>query len=98
MSRLKADDMFTNFVNLMFSNQAIQGNTALKVHHHSDSDYNTGVPFALSNGGVYDVPMKFARKLIHGGPVHFCYEPMGALQQCMVLSECMLGRWFYLHG
>ena len=36
----------------MLSNQATQGNTALKVHHHSDSDYNTGVPFALSNGGV----------------------------------------------
>ena len=44
MSRLKADEMF--------SNQATQGNTALNVHHHSDSDYNTGVPFALSNGGV----------------------------------------------
>ncbi len=48
--------MFTNhFVNLMFSNQTTQGNTApYKVYHHSDSDYNTGVPFALSNGGVND--------------------------------------------
>ncbi len=31
--------------------------------------------------------MKFASKLIHGGPVHLCYEPVEALQQCMVLSE-----------
>ena len=30
--------------------------------------------------------MKFARKLIHGGPVHPCYEPEEALQKCMVLS------------
>ncbi len=42
--------------------------------------------------------MKFARKLIHVGPVHHCYEPVGALHECMVLSECMLDRWFYLHG
>ncbi len=39
----------------MFSNQAAQWNTALKVHHHSDSDYHTGVPFALSNGGVVEL-------------------------------------------
>ncbi len=31
---------------------------------------------------IYDVPMMFARKLIHGGPVHHCYEPVEALQQC----------------
>ncbi len=31
--------------------------------------------------------MKFACKIIHGGPVHHCYEPVEALQQCMVLSE-----------
>ena len=42
--------------------------------------------------------MKFARKLIHGGPVHPCYEPVKALHQSMVLSEGMLDRWFYLHG
>ncbi len=49
------------FVNLMFSKQAAQGNTALKVHRHSDSDYNPGVPFALSNGGVkYSV---FSKKI-----------------------------------
>ncbi len=35
---------------------------------------------------IYDVPMKFACKLIHGGPVHPCCQPVGALQQCMVLS------------
>ncbi len=22
---------------------------------------------------IYDIPMKFARKLIHGGPVHLCF-------------------------
>ncbi len=60
MSLLKADEMFTNQfceLNVQQSSytreyRGIQGNTALKVHHHSDSDYNTGVPFALSNGGV----------------------------------------------
>ncbi len=26
---------------------------------------------------IYDVLMKLARKLIHGGPVHHCYEPFG---------------------
>ena len=31
---------------------------------------------------IYNVPMKFARKLIHGGPVHPCYE-VKALQQGM---------------
>ncbi len=25
---------------------------------------------------IYDVPMKFANKLIHGGPVHHCHEPL----------------------
>ncbi len=25
---------------------------------------------------IYDVTMKFAHKLIHGGPVHPCYEPL----------------------
>ncbi len=25
---------------------------------------------------IYDVPMKFVHKLIHGGPVHTCYEPL----------------------
>ncbi len=25
--------------------------------------------------------MKFARRLIHGGPVHPCYEPVKALHQ-----------------
>ena len=39
---------------------------------------------------IYDIPMKFAHKLIHGGPVHHCHEPVGVLQWCMVLSECML--------
>ena len=29
--------------------------------------------------------MKFACKLIHGWPVHHFYEPVEALQQCMVL-------------
>ncbi len=29
--------------------------------------------------------MKFADKLIHGGPVHPSYEPLQVLQQCMVL-------------
>ncbi len=24
---------------------------------------------------IYDVPMKFVHKLIHGGSVHPCYEP-----------------------
>ncbi len=47
---------------------------------------------------IYNVPMKFARKLIQGGPVHPCYEPVKALHQRMVLSEGMLDRWFYLHG
>ncbi len=36
---------------------------------------------------IYDVPMKFASKLIHGGPVHPCNEPEDALQACMVLSK-----------
>ena len=36
---------------------------------------------------IYDVPMKFAHKLIHGGPVQHCYELVEALQQCMVLSK-----------
>ncbi len=27
---------------------------------------------------IYDVSMKFARKLIHGGPVHPCWGPMEA--------------------
>ncbi len=36
---------------------------------------------------IYDVPMKFARKLIHGGPVHPCYEPVKALHQSMVLGH-----------
>ncbi len=61
MSRLKADEMFTNHIceldvqqstGFPAEFQATQGNTALKVHHHSDSDYHTGVSFALSNGGV----------------------------------------------
>ncbi len=26
--------------------------------------------------------MKFASKLIHGGPVHPCYQPVEALQEC----------------
>ncbi len=58
MSGLKADEMFTDHIcelNVQQSSYtpgATQGNTALKVHHHSVSDYNTGVPFALSNGGV----------------------------------------------
>ena len=42
--------------------------------------------------------MKVASKLIHGGPVHPCHELVDALQECMVLSECILDRWFYLHG
>ena len=25
---------------------------------------------------IYDVPMKFAHKLIHGGPVHLCHRPL----------------------
>ncbi len=25
---------------------------------------------------IYYVPMKFASKLIHGGPVHFCHRPL----------------------
>ncbi len=25
---------------------------------------------------IYDVPMKFECKLIHGGPVHLCYRPV----------------------
>ena len=25
---------------------------------------------------IYDVPMKFASKLIHGGPVHLCHRPL----------------------
>ncbi len=29
--------------------------------------------------------MKFAHKLILGGPVHPCYEPLQALQQCINL-------------
>ena len=36
---------------------------------------------------IYDVPMKFVHKLIHGGPVNPSYEPLQVLQQCMVLSE-----------
>ncbi len=28
--------------------------------------------------------MKFAHKLIHAGPVHPCYEPVEATQQCIV--------------
>ncbi len=47
---------------------------------------------------IYDVPMKFARKLIHGRQVHPCYEPVKVLHQDMVLSEGMLDRWLYLHG
>ena len=31
------------------------------------------------NTQIYDVPMKFASKLSHGGPVHFCYSPVEAL-------------------
>ncbi len=34
--------------------------------------------------------MTFAHKLIHGGPVHPCYEPLEALQQYMVLSESVM--------
>ena len=39
--------------------------------------------------------MKFASKLIHGGPVHLRYEPVEALQQCMVLSagQMVLSAW-----
>ncbi len=33
---------------------------------------------------IYDVPMKFAHKLIHGGPVHPFCEPLQVLQQCIV--------------
>ena len=29
-----------------------------------------------SNVQIYDVPMKFAHKLIHGGPVHLCHSPL----------------------
>ncbi len=36
---------------------------------------------------IYDVSMTFASKLIHWGPVHHCYEPVEALQRCIVLSE-----------
>ncbi len=25
---------------------------------------------------IYDVPMKFACKLVHGGPVRFCHRPL----------------------
>ena len=59
--------------------------------HHSSS--GTCVSPIIFTQKIYDVPMKFARKLIHGGPVHHCYE-----QQFTVLSECMQDRWFYLHG
>ncbi len=61
-----------------------QGNTALKVHHHSDSDYNTGVPFALSNGGV----LIWAWKLMCNLVVH----PIGAH---MIKSEhvCIEQIW-----
>ena len=36
------------------------------------------VTFSSSKEKIYDVPMKFARKLIHAGQ---CYEPVEALQQ-----------------
>ncbi len=38
------------------------------------------------NTKIYDVPIKFARKLINGGPVHNCHEPVEVLQW----------PWFYL--
>ena len=42
---------FSNILNMI--NHTVLENTTLQKQHQSDSDYNTGVPFALSNGGVY---------------------------------------------
>ena len=30
---------------------------------------------------IYDVPMTFASKLIHGGPVHHCHEPLKSTEE-----------------
>ncbi len=44
---------------------------------------------------IYDVPLKFARKLIHGGPVHPCGWPMGAIFAHTVPIPTW-HAWFYL--
>ncbi len=38
---------------------------------------------------IYDVSMKFACKLIHGGPVHLCFRPVYAASKD-------LGRFAYM--